>query len=123
MENKKINNKNMDKESKGCCKSCDSCKKDDTPDIMGMMLSGVLAGVALQALIEELEDMPDAAPLDLLSKSDYQRMDAYLEKHYGALREFIDENYVALLMTLAQYEKVDFDAKIKAHIVHNIQNK
>lgn len=125
MENKNINNKNINKadKEKDRCKCCDSRKKEAAPDIMDMMLSGLLAGVALQALIDEVEDMPDAAPLDLLSKSDYERMDAYLEKHYGTLREYIDENYVALLMTLAQYEKVDFDAKIKAHIVHNIQNK
>lgn len=118
MENKNINSKEI--KNRDCC--CNSCKKEVTPDIMDMMLSGMLAGVALQALIDGLDDMPDAAPLDLLSKSDYKRMDAYLEKHYGPLRKYIDENYVALLMTLAQYEKIDFDAKIKAHIVHNIHN-
>lgn len=121
MENKNINNK--EKTNKGCCNSCDSCKKEAAPDIMDIMLGGLLTGVAIQALMDELDDMPDAAPLDLLSKSDYKRMDAYLEKHYGPLREFIDENYVALLMTLSQYEKVDIEAKIKAHIVHNIQDK
>lgn len=121
MENKNINNK--EKIAKDCCCSCDSHKNDEARDLMDLMLGGMLASAALQALIDEVDDMPDAAPLDLLSKSDYKRMDVYLEKHYGPLRKFIDENYVALLMTLSQYEKVDIDAKIKAHIVHNIQDK
>lgn len=77
---------------------------------------------AINAAKQLADDLPDAAPLDLLSKHAYQRMDAYLEKHYGPLREFIDENYVALLIALSQYEDVDMEARISAHIVHNIKN-
>lgn len=105
------NMNNMNKEN--CCKEC--CSMIDT------MLSEMHAKAAIAALVDEIVgDMPDASPMDLLSKNDYQRMDRYLEKNYGPLRQLIDENYVALLICLQEYEKVDFDARIKAHIVHNI---
>lgn len=98
------------------------CKECCHDSMIDKMLAGMLASAAIAAMVDEVtEDLPDASPMDLLTKKDYQRMDAYLEKHYGPLREFIDENYVALLMALQQYEKVDFDKRIKAHIVHNIK--
>ena len=109
-----MNVNNKEKMSKDC-----SCCETQREDMMATMMASMLTSAALAALIAG-DDMPDASPMDLLSKKDCKRMDAYLEKHYGPLREFIDENYVALLMSLAQYEKVDFDARIKAHIVHNI---
>lgn len=108
------NMNNMNKEN--CC-----CKERCGESMIEKMLAGMMASAAVAAMVDEITgDMPDASPMDLLTKRDYQRMDTYLEKHYGPLREFIDENYVALLMALQQYEKVDFDARIKAHIVHNI---
>ena len=109
-----MENMNINKE-KCCRKEC--CGES----MIEKMLSGMMASAAIAAIVDEITgDLPDASPMDLLTKRDYQRMDNYLEKNYGPLREFIDENYVALLMSLAQYEKVDFDARIKAHIVHNI---
>lgn len=116
MENKNINNENNKCKDCGC-----GCKMEEIPSVIDILLSGMLADVAIRGFVEAMtDDMPEAAPLDLLSKSDYKRMDRYLEKNYGPLRQLIDENYVALLMCLQQYEKVDFDARIKAHIVHNI---
>lgn len=117
MENKNINNENNKCKDCGC-----GCKTEGSPSLIDILLSGMLADVAIRGFVEAMtEDMPEAAPLDLLSKSDYQRMDTYLEK-YGPLREYIDENYVALLIALSQYEKVDFDAKIKLHIANNIKS-
>lgn len=90
--------------------------------MIAKMLAGAMPAAALDSLIE-MVDMPEASPMDLLSISDYQRMDKYLDRHFGPLREFIDENYVALLMAISAYEKVDFYAKIKAHLVHNLKNR
>lgn len=104
------------------CKGCGCCKKhDENESMMVKMLAGAITAVALEVLLDEA-DMPDAAPVDLLSPSDYEKMDRYLDVHFGPFREYIDENYVALLLALSEYEEVDIGAKIKAHLIHNVTN-
>lgn len=112
---------NMKKENS--CKGCGCCEKhDENESMMAKMLTGAMAVMALEALLDEA-DMPDASPMDLLSPSDYKKMDRYLDVHFGPFREAIDENYVALLLALSEYEKVDIGAKIKAHLIHNLTNR
>ena len=112
--------KNINNE-KECC-GCGCCNRDENVSMMDKMLAGAMAAVALDALLGDA-DMPDASPMDLLSPSDYKKMDQYLDKHFGPFRECIDENYVALLMALSEYEEVDMGAKIKAHLLHNLTNR
>ena len=40
-----------------------------------------------------------------------------------AVVEYIDDEYVALLIALSQYERIDIDAKVKEHIAKNILKK
>lgn len=112
--------KNINSE-KECC-GCGCCNTKEDGSIMDMMLSGAMAMLALESVLGDA-DMPDASPMDLLSPSDYKKMDHYLDKHFGPFRECIDENYVALLMALSEFEEVDMGAKIKAHLLHNLTNR
>lgn len=112
--------KNINNE-KECC-GCGCCNTKEGDSMMAKMLAGAMAAMTLEALLDDA-DMPDASPMDLLSPSDYQKMDRYLDVHFGPFREYIDENYVALLIALSEYEKVDIGAKIKAHLVHNLANR
>lgn len=100
------------------CHGCGCCKNADKDNLMASMMSEMLAAAAVAALLAD--DMPDASPMDLLSKNDYEQMDKYLNENYGPLRMYIDDNYVALLMALSEYEDIDMGEKIKAHLIHNL---
>lgn len=74
---------------------------------------------------ENKDKAPNAAPLDLLTRSQLAEMDAFLDRNYGAMRQFIDEHYVALLFAMREYEVIsdnELRSKITAHLVHNIKN-
>lgn len=75
---------------------------------------------AKKAAEKQKEKLPEASPLDLLSAEEYERMDAWLDKRYGPLRDYIDENYVALLLNLMEYEDINLEKKIFEHISNNI---
>lgn len=111
--------KNINNE-KECC-GCGCCNTKEGGSMIDIMLAGAMAALALEAILGE-DDMPNASPMDLLSPSDYKQMDAYLEKYFGPFRPYIDENYVALLIALSEYEDIDMGEKIKAHLIHNLTN-
>lgn len=94
-------------------------RMNNVPDhVLDAILVSLIADAALEA--DKEANAPKASPLDLLSKSDYAKIDRYLDSNFGPFREYIDENYVALLFAIADYEEVDFYERIKAHIVANI---
>lgn len=70
----------------------------------------------------KMEQMPDACPLDLLTDDEAEQLQEIIDS-YGALSDIIDPHYVALLIALSQYERIDIDAKIKEHIAKRILEK
>ena len=105
-------NENINKKGQGGCSPLDAL----------LILS--IMGAVLDEVEEELNEAPEDKPsaMDLLSKSERTQMAACLSA-YGCLREYIDDEYVALLIALSQYERIDIDAKVKEHIAKNILKK
>ena len=103
---------NLNKKDKGGCSPLDVLCIHDIIDAM------------LDDMEEELTEMCGDKPsaMDLLSPSERAQMSTGLNA-YGCLRKYIDDEYVALLIALSQYEKVDFDTKIKLHIANNIKSR
>lgn len=87
--------------------------------ILDQILGKLIMADMLEKMQEEARDLPEASPLDLLSRADCARMDEYLSTTFAPFRKYIDPNYVALLIALSEYEEVDITAKIREHILHN----
>lgn len=104
----------IEKDITNFMKSKQTQRQTQQDDMHAAFISTVIDAAKLASIALE-RDLPNAAPVDLLTKAQYAELTEIINS-YGIYKCYIDENYVALLIAMSQYEKIDIKSKIHEHI-------